>query len=201
MRRSAPSAIEHRALCSALQRRVAALDWDPPVTPEQAQALVDRMPRRNWDEALASWLYRSFGLLHGAMAGHRATPSLRDDLVAFLPPPAGRFRAIGQALAWAAAEPDQESPALPQRLEIGRGAFRVHFGVRAGSIRVTLESLGFELARLAGREVAVTGPQGIGQLLALLILDPQGEGQFEVPDTPRTRSLLLQMQIGELEPE
>jgi hypothetical protein len=201
MRESTPVAREHRALWSAVERRLAALDWDSPVTLEQAQALLDGMPQRDSDENLESWLHRSFGLALGSAARQDASLAPADKVVPFLRPPGGRLRVIGQALAWAAAERDERSPTLPERMEIGRGAFRVQFAADGGNIRVTLEALGFELARLAGQEVAVTGPGGIGQLLALVDLDMRGEGEFEVADTPEARALLLQMQIGELEPE
>ncbi len=192
-----PSLEEQGAAWRLINGRLAALDWAPPVTPEQIDRLRARMPRRGADEPVASWLRRSFGLASPEVAtgGHTGA-----RIIPFLRPPRGRFRPLGQALAWAAAEPGEGPPPLPERLDIGPGAFRVGLAVGRGRIRVTLEALGFTLARLAGREVAVTGPEGLSQLLALVTLDARGEGAFDLADDAQTRRLLLRLQVGEIEP-
>jgi len=192
-----PRVDEQRVAWHLIAGRIAALDWAPPVTPEQIDRLRARMPARGADEPVAHWLRRAFGLASdGAATGGRTGARV----IPFLRPPRGRFRPLGQALAWAAAEAGEGRPPLPECLDIGPGALRVGLAAGQGLIRVTLEALGFTLARLAGREVAVTGPEGLSQLLALVTLDARGEGAFELADDAQTRRLLLSVQIGEIEP-
>lgn len=192
---------QQRAAWQRIEYRIAALDWAPPVSREQIERLraqmQARMPARGADEPLADWLRRG---LRPASAGTAPAARPGARIIPFLTPPLGRFRPLGQALAWAAAEAGDGPPALPERIEIGTGAFRIGFATGDGNIHVTLEALGFTLVRLAGQTVAVTGPDGLTQLIAQVTLNARGEGAFKLADSADTRRLLLRLQVGEIEP-
>ncbi|MBK1720090.1 hypothetical protein [Thiocystis violacea] len=192
-----PTQQEQNVAWQLIAKRSATLDWSPPVTTDEIDRLLARMPTRNDAEPLMDWLWRAFGQPE---AGAAAPPSAPARILPFVRPPCGRFRPLGQILAWAAAAVDDAPPSLPERLDIGPGVFRVAFAGDRQRIRVTLEALGFTLARLAGRTVAVTGPEGLTQLLAMVTLDARGEGSFELEDTVEIRRLLLCLQVGEIEP-
>ena len=183
---------EERALRAELRRRFELLDWEPPVTLELAQAELDRLPPRDPGEALTDWLRRCYRPL-----SPRREPA---PVVPLRPRPKGRLRPLAEALAWAAAGQDTGSVALPDSLEVGRDAFKVHFAAKDdGRILVRLQALGWTAAQFQNREIAVTGPEGLDQLFARLTLDRAGAGAFEVPDGNEVRRLLVNMRIGQIE--
>lgn len=193
-------------LCIALseiRRRIAVLDWTAPVSAMEIDRLHRRMPPRHPDEPLADWLRRGVGPAAAGPGAAAATPIDHQgpaQVIAFVPRPGRPARLIGEALAWAAAELDSSAPPLPERLTIGNKAFTAAFMPADGSIRVEIQALGRVLVRLRRREIAVTGPGGLSEVLTTLTLGPRGEGHFEIPDTPQARRLLLRLQVWEIEP-
>lgn len=198
MTNNTPTKEQQTLAWNLIRCRAAALDWAPPVSGDEIGRLLAQMPAHGSEEPLGNWLRRGFGLPAEPVAAESRPVA---QVLAFLRPPRGTFQPLGQVLAWAAAPPGEGLPQLPARVEIGPGRFRVVFEVLEDRIRVKLEALGFTLARLAGREVAVCGPQGLDQLLALVTLDARGEAVFELPDDAEMRRLLLQVQLGEIGPE
>lgn len=184
-----PTQDEQRAAWDRIERRLAALDWEPPLTPALLDRLVAQLPTRAADEPLVDWLGRAFPPA-AAPADARIIPMQRR--------PRARPRLLGRALAWAAADAPLEVPALPTHLVLDPGGLRVDFREADGVIHLTLQALGFTLARLRGLEVALTGPDGVSQPLALVTLDARGAGHCAVPDSPETRRLLLRLQVWEL---
>jgi hypothetical protein len=168
------------------------------VTDAEIDRLLEWMPRRHPGEDLAAWLQRTCRFPAASKPPDTRTTA---QIIPFKRPPARPVRFIGQVLAYAAAEVGQDLPSLPDQVEIGPGEFRVRFGVEEGQVHVRLEALGFTLARMIGREVAATGPGGLAELIAVVRLDVRGEGAFVLPDGPAARRLLLQLRLGEIEPE
>lgn len=193
-----PTQAQQVAAWAQIERHLAALDWEPPVTADAIDRLLARMPPRHRDEPLADWLRRGFGLALGETA--TAAPAAPARIVPLTRRIQGRVRLLGQALAWAAAEAEAAIPSLPGHLDLNTGAVRIEFAHTDGQIQVTLKALGHTLARLKGREVAVTGPEGVTQLLGEVTLGPRGEGRFEVADDPETRLQLRRLQVWEIEP-
>ncbi len=174
------SANEERRFWQIFAQRVAAVDWVPPMTRDEADDLLTNLPHRAPEESLGDWLARL------------REPAQTARVIPFRLSPQVRVRVIDSIFVKAAA---RTAPKLPQQLVCER--FRMTFKQSEDQIAVFLQMQGREYLTLGGAVVHVAGPGGREQVLATVKLSAEAEGRFTLQDTEEVRAWLTQVMVLE----
>ncbi len=164
------------------RQRLAAIDWEPPVSREEVAALQAWLPVREAEESLTAWLQRGLS-------------------VDYVPVnPAAAYAALSTITRRAAAD---GGALLELRvLESDDNQFRLSVAQKQGRISLKLEALGLAIADYADREVDIAGQTPAGQVLIQLTLNALAEAETELEASPVLRHLLfspaLRLMIGVL---
>lgn len=154
-------------------RRFQLIDWEPPISKAEVDALHAALSPRQADENITEWLNR-------VLKPQTFTP----------------FTQIIRR----AASSSLEQYALPDVdfLVTEDESLRFYIFQQANNIVIKVEALGLAIDKLAHGSLGLAAKDTPNQVVAVIVLDEEGDGMIEVEDTPEMRQLLRHFVIGQL---
>jgi hypothetical protein len=154
-------------------RRFQLIDWQPPISKTEVDALHATLPSRQADENITDWLNR-------VLKPKTFTP----------------FTQIIRR----AASSSVEQYALPDVafLVTEDESLRFYIFQQADNIVIKVKALGLAIDKLAHGRLGLAAKHTPNQVVAEIVLDEEGDGIIEVEDTPEMRQLLRHFVIGQL---
>jgi hypothetical protein len=174
---------EDEAALWQLARRLLALKkLKPSVSSDLADRLRTQLPARQKGETLGD-------LIRRASARDQPTAQIKP----FRTKPVKRFKPLAEFVRLAADTHDAEMP-LPEpdsALESADGRFRLQVTATGDHIDISIQVLGFAADELAHSQIGLADPRDVNEVVAIMTLDEDGDGQCKIEDSSRLRRALL----------
>jgi hypothetical protein len=174
---------EKRTRWTTLWRKLHTVRFESLPTEDEVDRILAALPPRQPEETLSHWL-------------KQAELSKRSVVVPFARP---RFTPLVTIERLAASSKHEAFP-LPEAPMISPDeAFRLTVVKIGEELELRVEALGFDAFQYAGCYIGVSSNSDLSGLIAVVLLDGEGNGSVRIDDTPEIRKSLAKPVLGLLE--